>query len=278
MLRLFGFGEPTGIVLNGEERGLLARPEDWSGRTQPTLAIGQEIAVTALQLTSAATAYANNGVLLKPNIVDKIVSPEGQLIRDYGRTPVREVLSPWVASQVLLAMEEAVSNSGTARRLAYDGVRIAAKTGTAEKVDPRTGEYSDEAFLASTLAILPVEDPQYIVYMAIDYPKTGEFYGGRIVTPVVREYFDFLIPYTGIPVDGQQRLTHSGQISVQPVQVPEIGETIPDFSGLPKRALLTLLERDDLTVYLNGFGWVHSQEPPPGTPFEAGMDLRLEFE
>jgi cell division protein FtsI (penicillin-binding protein 3) len=278
MLRLFGFGEPTGIELNGEERGLLARPEDWSGRTQPTLAIGQEIAVTALQLTAAATVYANDGVLLKPNIVDKIVSPDGRVIRDYGRTPVREVLSPWVASQVLLAMEEAVANSGTARRLAYDGVRVAAKTGTAEKVDPRTGEYSDEAFIASTLAILPVEDPQYIVYMAIDYPKTGEFYGGRIVTPVVRDYFDFLVPYEGIPVDGQQRLTHSGQISVQPIDVPEIGETIPDYSGLPKRVLLPLLEREDLAVYLNGFGWVQSQDPPPGTPFEPGMELRLEFE
>ena len=94
MLRLFGFGEETGIDLNGEEAGLLARPDEWSGRTKPTLAIGQEIAVTAVQLMSAATVYANSGVLIKPNIVDKVVSPSGRVVLDYGRTPVREVLSP----------------------------------------------------------------------------------------------------------------------------------------------------------------------------------------
>jgi len=278
MLRLFGFAEPTGVELNGEERGLLARPENWSGRTQPTLAIGQEIAVTAIQLAAAATVYANDGILLKPNIVDKIVSPDGVVLQDYGRTPVREVLSPWVASEVLLAMEAAVSQGGTARRLAYEGVRVAAKTGTAEKIDPSTGRYSEEAFVASTLAILPVENPQLIIYMAIDHPKGGEFYGGRIVTPILREYLDFVVPYMSIPVEGQQRVTHSGQISVRPVALPPIGDRIPDYTGLPKRALLPLLEREDLSVVMNGFGWVISQSPEPGSPFEPGMELVLEFD
>lgn len=278
MLRLFGFAEPTGVELNGEERGLLARPENWSGRTQPTLAIGQEIAVTAIQLAAAATVYANDGILLKPNIVDKIVSPDGVVLQDYGRTPVREVLSPWVASEVLLAMEAAVSQGGTARRLAYEGVRVAAKTGTAEKIDPSTGRYSEEAFVASTLAILPVENPQLIIYMAIDHPKGGEFYGGRIVTPILREYLDFVVPYMSIPVEGQQRVTHTGQISVRPVALPPIGDRIPDYTGLPKRALLPLLEREDLSVVMNGFGWVISQSPEPGSPFEPGMELVLEFD
>ncbi len=278
MLRLFGFAEPTGVELNGEERGLLARPENWSGRTQPTLAIGQEIAVTAMQLAAAATVYANDGILLKPNIVDKIVSPDGVVLQDYGRTPVREVLSPWVASEVLLAMEAAVSQGGTARRLAYEGVRVAAKTGTAEKIDPSTGRYSEEAFVASTLAILPVENPQLIIYMAIDHPKGGEFYGGRIVTPILREYLDFVVPYVSIPAEGQQRVTHTGQISVRPVALPPIGDRIPDYTGLPKRALLPLLEREDLSVVMNGFGWVVSQSPEPGSPFEPGMELVLEFD
>ncbi|MFW5685590.1 MAG: penicillin-binding protein [Spirochaetota bacterium] len=278
MLRLFGFGEETGIDLNGEEAGLLARPDNWSGRTKPTLAIGQEIAVTAVQLVSAATVYANAGVLIKPNIIDKIVSPAGRVLLDYGRTPVREVVGPQTARQILLAMEAAVSEGGTARRLLYDGVRVAAKTGTAEMLDLRTGTYSSDAFLASTLAILPVDDPTVIVYMAIDYPKAGEFYGGRIVTPVVREYLDFLVPYLGIPVAGDTRVAHSGRITVSPVRLPALANVVPDFTGLPKRALLPLLERDDIELRLDGFGWVVRQRPAPGTPLEPGLIIELELE
>ncbi|MFP4113368.1 MAG: penicillin-binding protein [Spirochaetota bacterium] len=278
MLRLFGFGEKTGVGLNGEEAGILARPDNWSGRTRATLAIGQEIAVTALQLVSAATVYANHGILIKPNIVDKVVSPTGRVLADYGRTPVREVVSPQTAAEVLSAMEEAVSNNGTARRIEYEGLRIAAKTGTAESLDPATGTYSEDAFVASTLAILPADSPSLIIYMAIHYPKGGEFYGGRIVTPIVRDYLDFLVPYLGIPVEGDGRVVHAGRITVQQVVLPSIDDTVPDFSGLPKRTLLPLLERDDVRVVIDGYGWVARQSPPPGTPFERGMTLRLELE
>jgi len=277
MLKLFGFGEETGIELNGEERGLIARPEDWSSRTQPTLAIGQEIGVTAIQLISGATVYANRGILLKPNIIDKIVTPDGRIIRNFGRTPVREVVSADVASVMLAAMESAVRDNGTARRLRYEGLRIAAKTGTAETIDPETGTYSDEAFLASTLAILPVDNPRLIVYLAIDHPRGEEFYGGRIAAPLVREYLNFLVPYLGIPVDGDTLVDRPGRITVQPVILPPLKEIVPDYTGLPKRALLPLLTRTDLTVTLDGYGWVVSQDPPPGAPFSPGMALRLEF-
>ncbi|MFW6292848.1 MAG: penicillin-binding protein [Spirochaetota bacterium] len=266
MLRLFGFGEQTGVDMNGEESGILARPESWSARTKPTLAIGQEVAVTALQVVSAATVFANSGILIKPNIIDKIVSPTGRVLLDYGRTPVREVVSAQTANNVLLAMEQAVSGNGTARRLEYEGVRIAAKTGTAEQLDPAIGTYSDTAFIASTLAILPVDNPTLAVYVVIDNPKTGEFYGGRIATPIVREYLDFLVPYTGIPVEGDRTVVHAGRITVPAVGLPPITDTIPDFSGLPKRTLLPLLELDGIDVQIDGFGWVVRQDPLPGTP------------
>jgi len=278
MLRLFGFGEETGVDMNGEEAGILARPENWSARTKPTLSIGQEIAVTALQIVSAATVFANSGVLVKPNIIDKIVSPTGRVLLDYGRTPVREVVSPQTANDVLLAMEQAVSGNGTARRLEYEGLRIAAKTGTAEQLDPQTGTYSETAFIASTLAILPVEDPTLAVYLVIDNPKAGEFYGGRIATPIVREYLDFLVPYTGIPVEGDRTVVHAGRITVPTVGLPRLTDTVPDYSGLPKRTLLPLLELPDIDVQIDGFGWVVRQDPPAGTPLRPGMSLRLELE
>jgi cell division protein FtsI (penicillin-binding protein 3) len=278
MLRLFGFGEETGVELNGEETGILARPDYWSGRTQATLAIGQEIAVTALQLISAATVYANSGILIKPNIIDKVVSPNGRVLVDYGRTPVREVVSPETARTVLAAMEEAVSGNGTARRLRYEGLRLGAKTGTAEKLDPQTGTYSDEAFVASTLAILPIDDPAVIVYMVVDHPRTGEYYGGRIVAPVVRDYLDFLVPYLGIPVAGDTTFVHAGRIEVAPISLPRLDGTVPDFTGLPKRTLLPLLEREDITVRIDGYGWVVRQSPEPGTALRDGMTITLELE
>jgi len=278
MLRLFGFGEETGVDLNGEEAGILARPDAWSGRTKPTIAIGQEIAVTALQVAAGATVFANSGILIKPNIIDKIVSPTGRVLLDYGRTPVREVVSPETARSVLLAMEQAVVADGTARRVRYDGLRVAAKTGTAEKLDPATGTYSDTAFIASALAILPVDDPSVIVYLVIDHPRAGEYYGGRIATPLVRDYLDFLVPYLGLPVAGDREVVHAGRITVPAIGLPVIAGSVPDFTGLPKRTLLPLLERDDLEVTIDGFGWVVRQEPPAGTPLREGMAIRLELE
>ncbi|MFW5685363.1 MAG: PASTA domain-containing protein, partial [Spirochaetota bacterium] len=77
---------------------------------------------------------------------------------------------------------------------------------------------------------------------------------------------------------GDGRVVHAGRITVQQVVLPSIDDTVPDFSGLPKRTLLPLLERDDVRVVIDGYGWVARQSPPPGTPFERGMTLRLELE
>jgi cell division protein FtsI (penicillin-binding protein 3) len=210
--------------------------------------------------------------------VDKIVSPAGRVIQDFGRTPVREVVAPEVADFILGAMEQAVVGGGTARRVAFEGIRIAAKTGTAEEVDPETGTYSDRAFLASTLAILPVDDPAVLVYVAIDYPKGSEFYGGRIAAPLVRSYLDFLVPYLGIPVEGDEVVAHNGRIEVDEVVLPQFSDTLPDFTGLPKRALLPLLQRDDMEVDIKGYGWVVRQSPEAGAPIEDGMKVTLELE
>lgn len=276
MLKLFGFGEETGIEINGEARGILARPPQWSGRTKPTLAIGQEIAVTAIQLLAATSAFANDGVLLRPNIVDKIVSPSGQVIEDYGRNPVRQVIDPDVAQTILAAMETAVQD-GTARRLQYDGLRIAAKTGTAERIDPATGRYSETDFLASTVAVLPVDSPEVIIYVAINNPQAGEHYGGRIAAPVVRTLLDFLVPHLNIPVAGSRVATHPGRVELEEIVLPPLEDVVPDYSGLPKSALLPLLERDDLNVTIVGYGWVVDQSPEPGAAVEPGMQLQLEL-
>jgi cell division protein FtsI (penicillin-binding protein 3) len=278
MLRLFGFGERTGVSLNGEERGLLKEPEEWSGRTQQTIAIGQEIGVTALQLVAAATVFANDGVLLRPQIVQRVVSPEGKTLRRFTREPVREVVSSEVARQMLDMMEAATEPDSTARRIEVEGVSVSAKTGTAEVYDPEIGSYSEEHFIASTLAIFPSEEPQYILYVMIDHPRGESFYGGRIAAPVVDRTIETLMPYLDIAREGDQVVQHPGRVRVTVPRLPEIDGVIPSYEGLPKRILLPLLDREDLEVTLEGSGWVVAQQPPAGTPFEPGMRLKLIFE
>lgn len=278
MLTLFGFGERTGVSLNGEERGLLKEPGEWSGRTQQTIAIGQEIGVTALQLVTAATVFANDGVLLRPQIVQRVISPEGKTLRRFTREPVREVVSAEVARQMLEIMKAATEPDSTARRIDVEGVSVSAKTGTAEVYDPDLGAYSEEHFIASTLAIFPTEEPQYILYVMIDHPRGESFYGGRIAAPVVDETIESLMPYLDIPRAGDQVVQHPGRVRVTVPRLPAIDETLPSYEGIPKRLLLPLLEREDLEVTMEGSGWVVAQDPPPGTPFRPGMRLKLILE
>lgn len=278
VLRAFGFGSMTRIDLNGEERGLLSPPENWSRRTQQTLAIGQEIGVTALQMVSAATVFANDGVLLRPQIVDRIIAPGGEVIQRFGREPVRQVLSASTARTMLRLMRSSTDRDGTAWRSAVEGVSVAAKTGTAEVYDRSIGRYSDTHFIASTLALFPAEDPELIVYVVIDHPRGESFYGGRIAAPAIRELVDFLVPYWDIPRDTDTVVEHPGRIAVRRNDLPTFEESVPDLIGLPLRSLIPLLARDDIQLRIEGSGYVVGQDPPPGTAYRPGMTLLLELE
>lgn len=277
MLRRFGFGERTGLELSGEERGLLRQPELWSGRSRQTISIGQEIGVTAMQVMAAAGVLANQGVLVKPQIVKRIVRANGAIQYETEREPVRQVVSQAVAERMLEYMHSSTVG-GTAQRIAVDGIQIAAKTGTAEVFDPEIGQYSEDAFVASTLAIFPKDDPQIVAYMVIDNPKEGEFYGGRIATPPLKELTEYLVPYLGIPTQNDVILQHSGRVAVSEPRMPEFGDALPDFTGMPKRLLLPLYDREDITVEMMGSGWVVDQEPAPGTTITPDMTVRLVLE
>jgi cell division protein FtsI (penicillin-binding protein 3) len=175
-------------------------------------------------------------------------------------------------------MGAATEPDSTARRIEVEGVSVSAKTGTAEVYDPEIGSYSEEHFIASTLAIFPSEEPRYILYVMIDHPRGESFYGGRIAAPVVDRTIETLMPYLDIAREGDQVVQHPGRVRVTVPRLPEIDGVIPSYEGLPKRILLPLLDREDLEVTLEGSGWVVAQQPPAGTPFEPGMRLKLIFE
>jgi len=277
-LARFGFGRETGVPLPGETTGLLAPVAKWSARSKPTIAFGQEVSTSALQVAAAAVAIANGGTLLQPQVVARIVAPDGQVVKAFGRKMLWDAVSPRTARLVLDMMESATGEAGTARRAAIDGLRISAKTGTAQVTDPATGRYSETDFIASMLGIFPTEDPRVVVYVVIQNPRGESYFGSTIAAPVFRDIALELVDALGIPRAGDARLPGARAASPPAPAAAAIGDTMPDLTGTPKRQLAPLLAREDLQVVLRGSGTVVRQDPPPGTPVTPGMRIVLELE
>jgi cell division protein FtsI (penicillin-binding protein 3) len=278
-LKNFGFGSPTGLPVSGESHGLLNPVANWSTRSKPTIAMGQEVGVSAVQVAAAATALANGGVLLQPRIVRKVIAADGTIVKEYPRTPVREVISPKTARTMLEMMEKTVTSpQGTTRRAAVPGLRISAKSGTGQITDPETGRYSASRFTSSVLALFPTDKPELIVYVVLENPRGSSIHGAQTAAPMVRDIARTLAPLYGIPLAGNAVMEHSGRVRVEnPVPMP-LGKVLPDFTGYSKRMILPYLENDQLKWTIDGDGWVVFQFPPPGSVIEDGMSIYLELE
>ena len=276
-LNNFGFGSRTGAGSPGETAGYLVGSEYWSDRSKPTLAIGQEIAVSAYQMIQAASAIANDGILVPPRIVSRTVSADGKTVTLWEGGESRRVISAETARAMRSYMVDAASGIGTGWRAAVEDLSLAVKTGTAQIIDPATKRYSDTDFIASCIAILPAESPSLILYLTIIKPK-GEIFGGRIAAPAIREAAEILIDYVGIPRGRNPQIGHPPSVNIPTSRLPDINGQVPDFTGLAKRALLPLLLRDDVNVEIRGDGWVRRQSPPPGAAVTAGMSIVLELE
>ena len=185
----FGFTSRTEVGLTGEVAGYLARPgtRAWSGRTQPTIAFGQEIGATPLQVTAALAAIANGGNLMRPRIIQEVRDRSGAPRADrllFDGTPIgsslvrHRVLDPGIAKRVALMMEAVVAG-GTGSTGQIPGYRVAGKTSTAQKYDNEAGAYS--GFVAGFGGFLPVSDPRVVIFVAIDEPQKGSLggHGGR---------------------------------------------------------------------------------------------------
>jgi len=277
-VREFGFGERVGADLASDSPGVIRRPEAWSGRTKPTIAIGQELLVTALQMTTAATVIANGGLLIRARTLDRIVGSDGSTIDEPQPIVVRRVMEKSEADSILGAMENATLSTGTGYRARIDDLRMSVKTGTAQVIDPKTRRYSDTDFIASTIALFPSEAPEYIVYAAIFNPKGVSTYGGRIAAPFVKDVANTIADLYGVARASSATAAHDGRVAVSSVDSVQIGETMPDLRGTPKRALTGLLARTDIIVEIVGDGWVREQSPAPGEPVVAGSTVLLRLE
>ncbi len=180
--RDFGFGTPTGIDLPGEEAGILRTVDQWSLRTLPTLAIGQEVTVTPLQLAVAYAALANGGMLMRPRLVRALVDEAGDTIERYPARAVRQVVSKEAAAGVLKAMGSVVEK-GTGRLASFPGVHVAGKTGTSQKVDVASGKYFQDRFMASFVGVIQTRPSALVCLVVIDDPSQNGHTGGLAAAP-----------------------------------------------------------------------------------------------
>jgi len=275
-LRAFGFGEKTGIELPGETTGIFRTSDSWSLRSKPTIAIGQELSVSALQMVEAATALANGGTRVKLSILSKLFTPDGNLAYENQGRALGQVISADTAA-LMLSYMQTTSESGTGTRASVGDVPMAVKTGTAQMLNEERNGYSSTDFISSCIGIFPANDPEIILYIAIVKP-VGETYGGRIAAPVISSAANAIIDYLGIGRARATSVRHSGLVPVPGNKPAEIDEVMPNLAGVSKRMLTPLLGRTDITVIIEGDGYVVSQSPDPGTPIEKGMTVELHLE
>lgn len=276
-IRALGFGQRTEIELPGETYGSVKDSDSalWSVRSKPTIAIGQEISVSALQMVQAATAIANKGIPLKLTLVKRITNKDGSVFYEHTAVPKERVLKQSTAEYVLSCMET-TATSGTGSRARLNDISLGVKTGTAQMAS-KSGGYSTTDFLSNCMAIFPVEDPQIILYIVVEKAK-GETYAGRIVAPVIAKAADEIIDYLGMSRGDAASLEHSGKISISAACPIILGKKLPDFTGLSKRDIMNLVNSNGIQVKINGSGWVKSQNPAPGTPVSENMIIELNLE
>jgi cell division protein FtsI (penicillin-binding protein 3) len=194
-LRAFGVGSSTNSGLPGESAGLVNPPDKWFGTTKYTMTFGQGYSVTAMQATSIFATIANDGVRVEPTVIAGTADSQGHYTPAKVRKSTR-VISAETASTMRLIMESVVGPNGTAPSAAIPGYRIAGKTGTAERVDPRTGRYS--GYTASFIGFAPADKPRYVISVTIQAPQ-GMHWGGVLGGPVFKEVMSYVLESKRIP-------------------------------------------------------------------------------
>lgn len=196
-LRNFGFGSMTGIDLPGESAGFLRPVKQWSKLSIASLSIGQEISVTPLQLIMGVSAIANNGVLMKPLIIRKVLDEDENVIEEFLPIIVRQTVSADTAQTMSKILEQVVAD-GTGSRAKVKGYSVAGKTGTSQKFDFSLGRYSNEKFTSWFVGYTPAENAEIAILVMLDEPK-GSYYGGTVAAPVFQEIASKVLPYLSIP-------------------------------------------------------------------------------
>jgi cell division protein FtsI (penicillin-binding protein 3) len=193
----FGFGQKTDVDLSGEQRGLTKEPQAWGRRTLASIAMGQEIGVTPMQLVMAVSAIANGGSLMRPFLVSEVRTPAGETVARFDPIVRRRAVSPETAGVMTDILRGVVLPGGTGTLAALPGYDVAGKTGTAQKADPLTGGYSATRTVSSFVGFLPANDPKLCILVMVDEPQTVHW-GGTVAAPVFQRIAAQAVRHLGI--------------------------------------------------------------------------------
>jgi len=310
-MRRLGFGSRTGIDLAGESPGILRPLNRWQPSSIGSLAMGQEVGVTPLQMAAAYSVLANDGQWVKPHLVRELRSPDGTVLYQ-AKPEMRRALKPETVV-ALRSMLEGVTLRGTARKAQLDGYSAAGKTGTAQKIDPRTHAYSATKYIGSFVGFAPVSNPAVVIIVVIDEPR-GAYHGGDVAAPVFRQIAEQILPDLSVLPDvelkpGTQLIAQAPMPSSKSVkaaqqqneereatlptvtarnfsgQASEVvfavatkrGVLMPDLRGQSVRDVARMCAQLGLRLEARGDGRALRQMPEPGAELDSGQAVRVDF-
>ena len=231
-IRAFGLGQPTGIELPGETRGITKPPSRWSKVSIAAISIGQEVGVSPIQLAAVISTFANDGIYVAPRIVAGTVAPQAALQTvAFHPADGRRVISSYTAAQMRSMMQKVVLE-GTARRASLDGYTVGGKTGTGQKIDPETGAYSKTKYNATFAGFAPLNNPQIVVAVILDSP-VGPHQGGQVSAPVFRRITQQVLEYLHVPHDLSLLPKRQLLLAQSKVRDKDLADDTPDHPGEP---------------------------------------------
>ncbi|NKB67763.1 MAG: PASTA domain-containing protein [Candidatus Latescibacteria bacterium] len=255
-IRNFGFGTRSGIGLPAESAGQLSPSNKWSKRSQETIAMGQEISATALQMAMAYGAIANGGVLMAPRLVQAVTGDQGQIVEETQPQAVRRLVSPATAA-TLTEILTGVVDRGTGKMARIEGVAVAGKTGTAQQAAADGSGYDPKKLVVSFIGFLPAGAPELVCLIAVDYPKRKRW-GGQLAAPTFKRVVERVLHL------GNRPGTHP-----EPAERQQMAAGLPDLRGMTQAMAQFQAEIRGWNCEFSGRGEVVlGQEPAPGTDLD----------
>ncbi|HEX8843619.1 MAG TPA: penicillin-binding protein [Pyrinomonadaceae bacterium] len=310
----YGFGCKTGVELPGETGGLLRDVKKWQPSSIGSIAMGQEIGVTPLQMAAAFGTLANDGIRIAPHLVREVRAADGSVV--YAAQPEQRRVVSTETARALRRMLEEVTLNGTAKRAQLDGYTVAGKTGTAQKIDPKTRAYSKTKFIGSFVGFAPVDNPAVVIIVVIDEPM-GSYHGGEIAAPVFNEIAEQILPGLNVTPDGELKSTPAPGLLAQSLLNPEFlarlraeqqrarkereatlpqvargderksqivytaatksAVLMPDLRGQSVRDAARVCSQLGLQLEAQGEGRALRQNPQPGAEVGTGRIVRIDF-
>lgn len=263
-IKLFGFGTQSGIDLPGEATGIVKNVEDISAVDLATISFGQTNTMNGIQFMTALNAVANGGDLIQPHIMKELSHKD-----DNGTKIIDEVFVPKIQENIVdekstMRVKEALESTvskGSSKDAGIEGIKVAGKTGTAEKVDPETGTYG-AGYIASFAGFAPYDNPQVSLIVIIDNPKNGEHFGGIVAAPFAGELFNNIFNYISL---------NEGQLDAKDESV-----IIPDLRGDKVTSAEKTLNELGINCVIEGDGtFITSITPVPGYKVKKGDSITL---